>query len=117
MKATIVKASSLKEYLSSEHCFIMENMSSEGVSIARARLKAGVTTAAHHLKGVDEIYIITGGHGRVYVEGLDPSDVCKGDVVTIPAGASQRITNVGKNDLVFYCVCVPRFTEKCYVCE
>jgi mannose-6-phosphate isomerase-like protein (cupin superfamily) len=38
-------------------------------------------------------------------------------VVVIPAGTSQMITNTGKIDLVFYCVCTPRFTADRYCDE
>jgi mannose-6-phosphate isomerase-like protein (cupin superfamily) len=37
-----------------------------------------------------------------------------GDVVVIPAGESQSIANTGAVDLVFYCICTPRFTPECY---
>ena len=117
MKAEIVKAKSLTEYLTHERCHLYENLSSERVSIARARVKPGVTTVAHHLEGTDEIYVITKGRGRIYIGNLTPTDVTAGDVVAIPAGTSQRIANVGKADLVFYCVCTPRFTADCYVDE
>ena len=117
MKPEIVKAKSLKEYLTPERCFIYENFSSEKVSIAHARVKTGVTTVAHHLKGAEEIYVITKGKGKVYVGNLAPTKVSVGDVVVIPAGTSQRIANVGKTDLVFYCICTPRFTSGYYVNE
>jgi mannose-6-phosphate isomerase-like protein (cupin superfamily) len=88
------------------------------VSIARATIKPGVTTKAHHLlNGVQEIYIITAGQGRVYIGSLAPTDVTVGDVVVIPSMTSQKVENTGKTDLVFYCVCTPRFTEACYVDE
>jgi mannose-6-phosphate isomerase-like protein (cupin superfamily) len=35
-------------------------------------------------------------------------------VVVIPAGVSQQIQNEGQGDLVFYCICTPRFTPDCY---
>jgi mannose-6-phosphate isomerase-like protein (cupin superfamily) len=114
MKPKIVKAKSLREFKTSERCFITENWSSEKVSIACARVEPGVTTVAHHLEGVDEIYLITKGKGVVYVGNLEPARVTPGDVVFIPAGTSQRITNVGKTDLLFYCVCTPKFTAGCY---
>jgi mannose-6-phosphate isomerase-like protein (cupin superfamily) len=112
-----VKAKSLNEYLTPERCFIYENLSSEKVSIAHARVKPGIVTVAHHLEGVDEIYIITKGKGKVLVGDLEPAEVTVGDVVAIPAGMSQKIANVGKKDLVFYCICSPRFTRKSYVNE
>ena len=36
------------------------------------------------------------------------ANVGPGDVVIIPAGACQRITNMGGVDLIFYCVCALR---------
>jgi mannose-6-phosphate isomerase-like protein (cupin superfamily) len=35
--------------------------------------------------------------------------------VRIPAGVRQRITNIGNADLLFYCVCSPRFLPEAYV--
>ena len=117
MKAKIVKDKSLKDYSTTERCFVAENYSDELVSIARARVKPGVTTIAHHLKGVTEIYLIARGRGKVKVGNLPPTEVAAGDVVVIPAGVSQKITNTGKTDLLFHCICTPRFTQDCYCNE
>ncbi len=118
MEARIIKGDMLKEYLTPERCFIYENCGvSTGdsrVSIARARVEPGVTTKAHHLEGVQEIYLITEGQGKVSLGNLSPGDVVKGDVVIIPAGASQKISNTGKTDLIFYCICTPAFTQDRY---
>ena len=117
MEPKIVKAISLTEFFTPERCFIAENYSSNGISIARARVKPGVTTVAHHLKGVDEIYLVTNGKGKVTVGDLEPTKVDVGDLIVIPAGTSQKITNIGKTDLVFYCICTPKFTANCYCDE
>ena len=117
MKPKVVKAKSLKEYSTPERCSLFENYSDDKVSIARARVKSGVTTAAHHLKEATEIYLITSGHGKVFVGDLQPTEVSAGDVVVIPAGISQKITNIGKKDLVFHCISTPRFTAECYINE
>jgi mannose-6-phosphate isomerase-like protein (cupin superfamily) len=109
-----VKANIPYEYLTPERCYIAENFSDKDVSIARATVKPGITTKAHHLEKIQEIYIITAGEGKVTFSGLESTNVSVGDVIVIPAGASQKIANTGKNDLVFYCVCTPRFTEDCY---
>ncbi len=84
------------------------------VSVARARVEPRVTTKAHHLDGLQEIYVITEGEGRVFLEGVDPADVLAGDVVVIPPGKSQKIMNIGEKDLVFYCVCTPAFAQQHY---
>ena len=108
----------LGEFFTDELCFILENWNNSekpDVSIARARVKPGVTTKAHYLKGTDEVYLITGGKGRMKVGNLAPTNVGKGDLVFIPAGVSQQITNVGDSDLIFYCICNPRFVPECNV--
>jgi mannose-6-phosphate isomerase-like protein (cupin superfamily) len=114
LQPKIVKANTLNPYLTPERCYIAENFSDKDVSIAVATVKPGVTTKAHHLKGIQEIYIITAGDGKVAFSGLEPTLVHAGDVIVIPAGVSQKITNPGQTNLVFYCVCTPRFTEACY---
>ena len=118
MVPKIVRANQPLEYLTPERCYIAENHSDPAVSIARATIKPGVTTKAHHLiKGVQEIYIITSGKGVVHVGNLQPTEVTVGDVVVIPPLTSQKITNTGETNLVFYCICTPRFTEDYYVDE
>lgn len=106
------------EFDTPERCFIIETANDsedEAVSIARARVEPGVTTAWHKLSGVAERYIIVSGTGRIEVGDLEPADVDAGDVVRIPPGIHQRITNTGEVDLVFYAVCSPRFTPECYI--
>ncbi len=118
MQPKIVRANQPLEYLTPERCYIAENHSDPAVSIARATIKPGVTTKAHHLiNGVQEIYIITSGTGKVTIGNLPPTEVTVGDVVIIPPLTSQKVTNTAETDLVFYCVCTPRFTEHCYVSE
>ena len=117
MQPKIVTAKSLTETLTPEQCYIQENWSSKNVSIARARVKAGVTTKAHHLVGVDEIYLVVKGEGKVKIGELEATEVKAGDTVFIPAGVSQRITNRAKSDLIFCCICTPKFTAKCYCDE
>jgi len=117
LQPKIVKANSPHEYLTPEQCYIAENYSDKNVSIARATVKPGITTLAHHLIGVQEIYLISAGHGKVTIGDLEPAEVKVGDVVIIPPQTSQKVTNTGKTDLVFHCICTPRFTEACYVNE
>ena len=118
MKARINSIDSLGEYFFAEGCHIIELSNSDDdpdVSIARARVEPGRTTRWHRLEGTVERYVITAGSGRVEVADLPPNDVGPGDVVLIPPGQRQRITNIGDDDLVFLAICSPRFTEAAYV--
>jgi len=114
MNPKIVKGNCLKGAPTAERCLIAENYSDEHLSIAQARVKPGITTLTHHLIGVNEIYLITSGKGQVDVGDLKSTKVSAGDLIVIPSGTSQRISNIGKSDLVFYCICTPRFTQECY---
>jgi mannose-6-phosphate isomerase-like protein (cupin superfamily) len=118
MKPRVLATSSAPEFETAERCHIRELSNStddEQVSIARARVEPGVTTALHRLRGIEERYLILEGTGRVEVGGPDlAADVSPGDVVWIPPGVTQRITNTGAIDLVFLCICTPRFDRRCY---
>jgi mannose-6-phosphate isomerase-like protein (cupin superfamily) len=116
MKPLIVKANSINPLLTPERCFVAENYSSiDGkVSIAIAIVKPGITTVAHHLEGIEEIYIITQGTGIIDIKGMEPTKVTTGDVIVIPNGTSQKIKNIDTCDLIFYCVCTPKFTQEQY---
>jgi mannose-6-phosphate isomerase-like protein (cupin superfamily) len=117
MPTALWKQDASKEFSTPERCYIIETFNSaadESMSIARARVEPGITTAWHHVAGTVERYIIAEGRGRVEVGEFPASDVGPGDVVIIPAGVRQRITNIGDRDLIFYCVCTPRFQSRNY---
>ena len=106
-----------KEFSTPERCHITETYNSsadESLSIARARVEPGVTTAWHHVEGTIERYIIVEGRGSVEIGNFPATAVGPGDVVVIPAGTRQRIANIGQTDLIFYCVCTPRFKTANY---
>jgi mannose-6-phosphate isomerase-like protein (cupin superfamily) len=118
MDAEIRKLNPDDEFETKERCWITElqnEKSSPGLSIARARVEPGTTTAWHQLSGVAERYLIASGQGCVEIEGLASADVLANDVVCIPPDTPQRITNTGDQDLIFLAVCTPRFTPECYV--
>ena len=118
MRAEIIRNSLVTEFDTAERCYIKElsnGPNDEQVSIARARVEPGVTTAWHKLKNVSERYILISGQGRVEIAGLDTTHVVAGDIVIIPANTAQRISNTGKSDLIFLAVCSPRFQPECYI--
>lgn len=117
MNPAVLRANESAEYFTEERCHILELSNSPGdseLSIARARIEPGVTTALHSVADIVERYVILSGSGRVEVEGLEPTDVGQYDVVIIPAGRTQRITNTTDTDLVFLALCTPRFRQGRY---
>ncbi|KUG22566.1 hypothetical protein ASZ90_007658 [hydrocarbon metagenome] len=117
MREIIKKQNLRTEFYISERCYVTELSTSADdpdVSIARARVKSGVTTRRHRLKGITERYYIVSGKGRVEIGDLPPQEVNHGDVVLIPPMCPQRITNIGKDDLIFLAICSPRFTQDVY---
>lgn len=117
MEPQILKFDPSKEYFTPEGCYIIENVNSPtdpDLSIAVARVEPGVTTRWHQLTGTIERYIIQRGVGLVEIGELPAREVLPGDVVLIPPMCRQRITNVGKEDLIFLCVCSPGFRQENY---
>ena len=106
------------EFYTGERCHIVElhnTAEDETCSIARARVEPGITTQLHVLQGTVERYVILAGEGSVEIGGGPPTAMRPLDVVNIPADVPQRITNTGETDLVFLCVCTPRFKPESYV--
>lgn len=105
-----------EEVWTSERCYIRELLNdprAPDVSLAECRVEPGVTTELHRLS-VAEWYLIRAGSGLMQVGDGEPFAVDAGDTVAIPAGAAQRISNRSDDDLIFLCLCVPRFTPSCY---
>ncbi|MDO9578383.1 MAG: cupin domain-containing protein [Candidatus Cloacimonadales bacterium] len=117
MKPGIKKYTEKAEFYTEEKCFVNElsnTSDDEDVSIAKIRVLPGVTTNWHRLKDTTERYVILAGSGIVEISDLPGQAVCQGDVVVIPPMFRQRITNIGKTDLIFLAVCTPRFTADLY---
>ncbi|WGL16079.1 cupin domain-containing protein [Microbulbifer bruguierae] len=117
MKAQVIFAEQQREFYTEEKCYITELSNTTDdteVSIARARVAPGVTTCWHRLRDTTERYVILQGQGLVEIGELSPRAVGEGDVVLIPPGCRQRITNTADQDLVFLAICSPRFLPHNY---
>jgi len=117
MQAQIIKTSESDEYYFEEGCFILElsnTAQDRQLSIARARLKTGMSTRLHRLSYLVERYVILSGQGSVEVGDLPAQTVSAGNVVIIPPHCAQKITNTGEDDLVFLALCTPRFEKQFY---
>lgn len=100
------------EYLTEERCYITElyNLDNDpAVSVARARVEPGITTRRHRVIATQERYVILQGTGLVNADHDAPRRVNIGDTVQIPAGSEQNVSNTGIDDLIFLCICTPRF--------
>ncbi|MEM1174004.1 MAG: cupin domain-containing protein [Pseudomonadota bacterium] len=118
MNPLVIRTDEVQEYYTAERCHILELSNTprdDALSVARARVEPGVTTAFHRVKDTVERYVILSGSGRVNVEGMPEEDVSAGDVVLIPPNARQRIHNTGSVDLVFLALCTPRFRPNHYI--
>ena len=110
--AVIARYNPAAEFHTGEDCYITELRNTADdpeCSIARARVKPGVTTRLHWLERTSERYVIISGNGEVTVGADAATPVEAFDVVHIPAGVPQQISNTGSEDLVFLCICTPRF--------
>ncbi len=117
MVPKIIRAKSLTSFYTEERCHIGEiynQTDDRSHSLARTRVEPGATTAWHALREVTEQYYILEGSGLMEVGDLPPENVGVGDAVFIPAGTPQRISNTGKSDLIFLCICAPAFSPECY---
>jgi len=117
MQIGISKCDIETEFSTDERVHIVEvsNSDQDELSIARGRVEPGGITQKHKLMGVDERYLITQGKGKMFIGDNEGEEVTKGDVVRIPSGTIQYIENIGEGDLIFFCICTPRFIQSCYV--
>jgi len=105
------------EFHTAEDCYINELRNTgadRACSISRARVTPGISTRLHCLEQTAERYVIISGSGEVTVGTETAIPVATFDVVYIPAGVPQQIRNTGSEDLVFLCICTPRFRMENY---
>ena len=100
-----------------ERCTIQEWLNTDedsAASVAFCRVAPGETTQLHKLP-VTERYLIQAGAGLLELNQEDTQAVEAGDCVVIPANTPQRIKVTSSEDLVFLCVCTPRFEPHHYI--
>lgn len=117
MKEHVKRIQANTEFFIPEGCHIIELLQAGDdphLSIARARLEPGMITRWHRLTGTIERYVILEGRGLVEVGQLPAQEVLPGDVILIPAGCRQRISNTGRADLLFLAICTPPFKPENY---
>lgn len=113
----LIKWSQLSEFYTREGCYITEIINCGKLpefSVAMARVQPGVITETHTLRDTDEVYHVISGSGEIELGGEIIGLVEEKDSVFIARNTTQRIRNIGNQDLVFLCICVPRFDPNNY---
>lgn len=80
-------------------------------SLAQATVPPGASTEAHYHRTSEEIYLFTGGAGRMSL-GAEEARVRAGDCVVIPPGTEHRLVNDGREPLVLLCCCSPPYSHE-----
>jgi mannose-6-phosphate isomerase-like protein (cupin superfamily) len=75
-------------------------------SLAEARLPVGAATQEHYHARTEEIYFITHGTGRMWIDG-ELREVHAGDAIAIPPGRKHKLWNTGAEALRLLCCCAP----------
>lgn len=79
-------------------------------SLAEAVVPPGKQTIAHFHRVSEEIYLFTGGSGRMRL-GDEERVVRAGDCVVIPPGASHKLWADDGEPLVLLCCCSPAYSH------
>ncbi len=87
------------------------NSSIRNQSLAEARIPVGACTLEHYHIVTEEIYYITQGQGRMYIES-ETHDVKVGDAIAIPPGKKHKIQNTGSEVLKILCACAPGYEHE-----
>lgn len=78
-------------------------------SLAEATVPAGDDTIEHYHRTTEEIYLFTGGSGRMRL-GDEEFAVRAGDTVVIPPGVKHKLW--AGEELVLLCCCAPAYTHE-----
>lgn len=118
MQAKRFRTNPEEEFYTTEKCHILEILNTpdfQDYSLAQARVEKGITTEWHWLKQTNELYYIISGTGTMEIGDNFKKEVRKGDAVFIPKMEKQRIINTGDADLIFLCICTPRWEAENYL--
>jgi mannose-6-phosphate isomerase-like protein (cupin superfamily) len=81
------------------------------MSFAEAIVPVGGITLLHRHFRSEEIYHITQGEGRLFLEDKK-CEVKAGDTILIPPGAAHKIKNTGKKQLKILCCSSPPYSHE-----
>ncbi|RME31685.1 MAG: cupin domain-containing protein [Candidatus Zixiibacteriota bacterium] len=79
-------------------------------SLAYAVVPPGQSSLPHRLT-TDEVYYFLSGTGEMHIDD-ETAMVSSGEVVEIPPGATQWLSNTGSDDLAFLCIVDPAWRRE-----
>jgi mannose-6-phosphate isomerase-like protein (cupin superfamily) len=77
-----------------------------GYSLAHAVVKPHCESLPHRLKTSSEVYYILRGRGVMHIDD-ESAEVKADDVIYVPPGSRQYISNTGTTGLAFLCIVNP----------
>ena len=80
-------------------------------SLAEATLQPGGATTEHFHRESEELYLVTGGVGRLRIGG-EEREIRTGDCAVIPPGARHKLWNTGDDVLRVVCACSPAYSHE-----
>jgi len=79
-------------------------------SIAHTIVEPGKEISSHKMKNPEAHYILK-GNGIVYIND-EPTELYQGNIIYIPAGAKQSTKNIGEDNLEFFAINQPAWSEE-----
>jgi mannose-6-phosphate isomerase-like protein (cupin superfamily) len=79
-------------------------------SLAEAVVPPGAATIAHLHRRAEEIYLFTGGSGRMRLHD-EVRTVRAGDCVVIPPGSPHKLWADEQEPLILICCCAPPYSD------
>lgn len=109
----IVKSHSISPFTTKDGSQIRKilepsNSSITNQSLAEATVLPGLSTLEHYHTTSEEIYYILKGSGIMQIE-QETQSVTPFDGISVLPGKKHKITNTGKEPLVFLCCCSPPY--------
>jgi mannose-6-phosphate isomerase-like protein (cupin superfamily) len=80
-------------------------------SLAEAVVPPGGTTVAHFHRRAEEVYLFTGGSGRMRLGEVE-GPVRAGDCVVIPPGTAHKLWAGESESLTLLCCCAPAYSDE-----
>ena len=87
-----------------------ERHANRNQSLAEATIEAGGITRRHRHRLSEELYHVTAGQGRMYLD-EEVFEVGVGDTVLILPGTAHAIENTGLGPLRILCCCAPPYSH------